>query len=123
MHYAVVFLGGGIGAALRHMVNRFALAWLGPAFPFGTLFVNVAGSLAVGVLAALFLAKAPGEAWRLFLLTGLLGGFTTFSAFSLDSAVMWQRGDYSGFAFYVAGSVLLSIAALFAGMAAARALI
>jgi fluoride exporter len=122
MHYALVFLGGGIGAALRHAVNRASLAYLGPAFPLGTLFVNVAGCLAMGALAALFLAKAPSEAWRLFLTTGILGGFTTFSAFSLDAAVMWQRGDHGGFALYVGASVVLSIGALFVGMLGARLL-
>jgi CrcB protein len=120
MHYVLVFLGGGVGAALRHGVNRVSLAYLGPAFPYGTLFVNVVGSLAMGVLAGLFLAKAPSEAWRLFLTTGVLGGFTTFSAFSLDAAVMWQRGDYSIFALYVAASAAMSIVALFVGMAAVR---
>lgn len=122
MSYVLVFLGGGIGAALRHGVNRAALAWLGPAAPYGTLFVNVSGSLAMGVLAGVFLARAPSEAWRLFLTTGVLGGFTTFSAFSLDAAVMWQRGDHAGFALYVGASVMLSIAALFIGMAAVRAM-
>lgn len=121
MSYILVFLGGGIGAALRHGVNRASLACLGPAFPYGTLFVNVAGSLAMGVLAGVFLARAPSEAWRLFLTTGVLGGFTTFSAFSLDAAAMWQRGDHGSFALYVGASVVLSIAALFIGMAAVRA--
>jgi CrcB protein len=121
MGYLLVFLGGGIGAALRHAVNRAALACLGPAFPYGTLFVNVAGSLAMGLLAGLFLAKSPSEAWRLFLTTGILGGFTTFSAFSLDSAVMAQKGDYGSLAFYVGASVILSIGALITGMAVVRA--
>lgn len=123
MNYAVVFIGGGIGAALRHAVNRASLAWLGPAFPYGTLFVNVVGGLAMGLLAGIFLTRAPSEAWRLFLTTGILGGFTTFSAFSLDSALLWQRGDYAGLSLYVGASVALSIAALFAGMAMARLLI
>ncbi|HYD37298.1 MAG TPA: fluoride efflux transporter CrcB [Allosphingosinicella sp.] len=122
MDYAAVFVGGGIGAALRHSVNRAALAWLGPGFPYATLFVNVAGSVALGILAGLFVARAPAEAWRLFLTTGLLGGFTTFSAFSLDSATMWQSGDHAGLAVYVGASVALSIAGLFAGLALARAL-
>ena len=124
MHYAVVFLGGGIGAALRHGINRAALAHFGPGFPYGTLFVNVAGGFLLGVLAELFLIKGGGsQEWRLFLTTGVLGGFTTFSAFSLDAAVMWQRGDYAALGTYVTASVLLSIAALFFGMSAVRALI
>jgi CrcB protein len=123
MGYLVVFIGGGIGAALRHGVNRAALAWLGPAFPWGTLIVNILGGLAMGLLAELFLVKGGGsQEWRLFLTTGILGGFTTFSAFSLDAALMWERGEHAVLAAYVAGSVVLSIAALFAGMAAVRSL-
>lgn len=122
MGYLVVFVGGGIGAALRHGVNRASLAWLAPSFPYGTLLVNVAGGLLMGVLAELLLVKGGGsQEWRLFLTTGVLGGFTTFSAFSLDAAVMWQRGDYLMCAAYVVGSVVLSIGGLFAGMAAVRA--
>ena len=123
MGYLAVFIGGGIGAALRHGVNRAALAWLGPAFPYGTLIVNILGGLCMGMLAELFLVKGGGsQEWRLFLTTGFLGGFTTFSAFSLDAALMWERGDHGVLAAYVVGSVVLSIAALFAGMAAVRAL-
>lgn len=120
--YLVVFIGGGIGAALRHGVNRASLAYLGPEFPYGTLFVNVVGGLLMGVCAELFLARGGGsQEFRLFLTTGLLGGFTTFSAFSLDAALMWQRSDFAALASYVVASVLLSIAALFLGMAAVRA--
>lgn len=120
--YLIVFIGGGLGAALRHGVNRAALAFLGPAFPYGTLFVNVVGGLMMGVLVELFLLKGGGgQGFRLFLTTGLLGGFTTFSAFSLDAAVMWQRSDYAALGTYVVSSVLLSIVALFLGMAAVRA--
>ena len=121
MSYLLVFIGGGIGAALRHGINRGSLALLGPSFPYGTLFVNVIGGLLMGVAAGLFLAK-PGisQEVRLFLTTGLLGGFTTFSAFSLDAAVIWQRGDYGALAVYVLGSVILSIGGLFLGMAGVR---
>ena len=121
--YLAVFVGGGLGAALRHAVNRTSLAYLGPAFPYGTLIVNVIGGLLMGVLAELFLAKGGGsQEFRLFLTTGFLGGFTTFSAFSLDAALMWQRSDYVALASYIVASVLLSIAALFVGMAAVRGL-
>lgn len=121
--YIIVFLGGGIGAALRHAVNRAALSLLGPGFPYGTLFVNVIGGLLMGALAELFLAKAGlSEGSRLFLATGLLGGFTTFSAFSLETALMWQRGEYIALAGYSVGSVSLSLAALFLGMGAVRAI-
>ena len=124
MHYILVFVGGGIGATLRHAVNRASLAWLGPGYPYGTLFVNIAGGLVVGILAELFLVKGGGsQSLRLFLVTGILGGFTTFSAFSLDAALMWQRGDYAALGTYVAASVFFSIAALFFGMAAVRSLV
>ena len=123
MSYLIVFLGGGIGAALRHGVNRAALAMLGAGFPLGTFIVNVAGSYVMGVIAALFLANGIGDhPARLFLATGLLGGFTTFSAFSLDAGVMWQRGEWLTLAVYVVGSVLCSIAALFLGVVSGRAL-
>lgn len=113
-----------MGAALRHGVNRASLAYLGPAYPYGTLFVNIVGSMLVGVLAELFLVKGGGsQEFRLFLTTGFLGGFTTFSAFSLDAALMWQRSDYVTLASYLVASVVLSIAALFAGMAAVRGII
>lgn len=121
--YLVVFVGGGLGAALRHGVNRASLAYLGPEFPYGTLVVNVVGGLLMGLLAELFLVKVGGsEEFRLFLTTGFLGGFTTFSAFSLDAALMWQRSDYAALATYVGASVFLSIGALFLGMATIRTL-
>lgn len=123
MNYLIVFVGGGAGAALRHAVNRLSLAWLGPAFPWGTLIVNVTGGLLMGILAELFLIKGGGsQEWRLFLTTGVLGGFTTFSAFSLDAALMWERGDYPALGSYVLTSVIVSIAALFFGMATVRTL-
>ena len=119
--YLLVFVGGGIGAALRHGVNRASLAYFGPGLPYATLFVNVLGGFLMGVLAELFLVKGGGsQEFRLFLTTGVLGGFTTFSAFSLDAALMWQRSEYSALGAYVAASVVLSIAALFLGMAAVR---
>ena len=121
--YLAVFVGAGLGGMLRHGVNRASLAYLGPAFPYDTLFVNIAGGMLMGVLAELFLVKGGGsQEFRLFLITGFLGGFTTFSAFSLDAALMWQRSDYTALASYIVASVLLSIAALFIGMAAVRAL-
>jgi CrcB protein len=121
--YMIVLLGGGIGAALRHGVNRGAFSLLGAGFPYATLFVNVLGGMLMGALAQLFLAKTGlSEGSKLFLTTGLLGGFTTFSAFSLEAALMWQRGDYTGLAGYAIGSVVLSIVALFLGMGAVRAI-
>jgi CrcB protein len=121
MGYLIVFLGGGLGAALRHGVNLCAARWLGTAFPYGTLTVNVVGSLAMGALAAWFAFKGDAtQHWRLFFTTGILGGFTTFSAFSLDVAILYERGEVGLAAAYVAVSVAISIAGLFAGLALVR---
>ena len=117
MTYLLVFLGGGIGAALRHAVNIGAARWLGAAFPFGTLTVNVTGSFVMGLIAGYFAFKGDAsQHWRLFLTTGILGGYTTFSAFSLDAALLWERHEMGLAALYVSLSVLLSIGGLFAGL-------
>ena len=124
MGYALVFLGGGLGAALRHGVNRAALAMFGPAVPAGTIIVNVVGSLAMGLLIGI-LAAVPGgtsQNLRLFVATGVLGGFTTFSAFSLDALTLWERGQSAAAIAYVVGSVALSLAAIAAGFLISRAL-
>ena len=122
MGYLLVFLGAGIGGALRHAVNRLSAAWLGLDFPWGTLIVNVAGGVAMGVLAGLFAERfAASQDMRLFLTTGLLGGFTTFSAFSLDAVALWERGEFGAAAGYVVASVLLSIGGLLAGLGGVRA--
>ena len=122
MSYLLVFLGGGIGAALRHGVNRASVAAFGAAFPWGTLAINIAGSLLMGIVVGLFVARGIEEhPARLFLTTGLLGGFTTFSAFSHDAVLLWQRGEPAAAAAYVAASVLLSVLALAVGLALVRA--
>ena len=122
MHYWLVFLGGGLGAALRHGVNRLALQAWGSDFPAGTMIVNVTGSLAIGLLVGLFAAQPSiNPSTRLFLTTGLLGGFTTFSTFSLDALALWERGAIGPWLAYVAGSVLLSLLAAALGFLAARA--
>jgi fluoride exporter len=124
--YLLVFLGAGIGGALRHGVNVGCARLCGTAFPWGTLTVNVVGSFVMGALAA-WLAFKAGEGWsqplRLFLTTGILGGFTTFSAFSLDAVLLWERGQPGLAGAYVAASVVLSIAGLVAGLAAVRSLV
>ncbi|WP_343345085.1 fluoride efflux transporter CrcB [Sphingomicrobium sp. XHP0239] len=104
-----VFLGGGLGALLRYGIGRWTLAWFGAGFPVGTLAVNIVGSLAIGL--AIGALDGIGQEARLFFVTGLLGGFTTFSAFSLDTLTLWQRGDTGAAMAYVAASVLLSLAA------------
>lgn len=125
MNWLLVFVGGGLGAAARHGVNLTAARLIGVSFPWGTVIVNVVGSLLMGLIVA-FLAFRAHAGWsqhaRLFLTTGVLGGFTTFSAFSLDVALLWERGEHGLAAIYVAGSVLVSIAALFFGMWVVRTL-
>lgn len=119
--FLIVFLGGGIGAALRHGINLAALRTVGVQFPYGTLFINVLGSLLMGVAVGWFALRGDlPQGLRLFLTTGVLGGFTTFSAFSLEAALLYQRGEWRLAALYVAASVALAIAALFAGMALVR---
>ncbi|MBV9078174.1 MAG: fluoride efflux transporter CrcB [Methylobacteriaceae bacterium] len=121
-HAVLVFLGAGIGGVLRHAVNILGPRLFGPGFPWSTFVVNVAGSLAMGLLAGWFAARAPGgAALRLFLTTGILGGFTTFSAFSLDAVLLLQRGEAAAGAAYILGSVLLSLAALAGGLWLVRA--
>lgn len=117
MEYLFVFLGAGLGGAFRHGVNVLALRLFGSGFPSGTLTVNIVGSLVMGLLIGWFAHKAdPGQSWRLFLTTGILGGFTTFSTFSLDVAVLYERGEVVAAAIYAALSVVLAISGLFAGL-------
>jgi len=124
MGYVLVFLGGGLGAMARHGVNLAAARMLGIGFPYGTVIVNVTGSLLMGLLAGLFALKLDlSQGWRLFLTTGILGGYTTFSAFSLDTALLYERGEFGSAAAYVLVSVLVSVASLFAGLWIARQLV
>jgi CrcB protein len=124
MGYLIVFIGAGIGGAARHGVNALALRFLGPGFPAGTLAVNALGSLAMGILITWFSRRAdPGQSWRLFLTTGLLGGFTTFSTFSLDTAFLIERGQTPLAALYVISSVGAGVAGLFAGLFVIRHLL
>jgi len=107
MHWLLVFVGGGLGALSRHAVGRATLHAFGPGFPWGTLTVNVVGSFLIG------------QSARLFLVTGFLGGFTTFSAFSLDALTLWERDPWMA-GVYVTASVLLSFAAIVAGVVLSR---
>ena len=120
--YVLVFFGGGIGSALRHASNRAGLALIGPNFPAGTLFVNVAGCLLIGLFAGWFTfrGETTTQDLRLFLTTGICGGFTTFSAFGLDTVTLWQRGDYLVCAGYVGASFIVALLALLAGLALMR---
>lgn len=121
MTYLLVFLGGGIGSTLRHVINMLSARTLGTAFPYSTFMINISGSLVMGLIAGYLAFKGDAsQNWRLFLMTGILGGYTTFSAFSLDTAVLYERGELGLAAFYVLGSVILSIAGVFAGLAIVR---
>ena len=123
MSYLVVFAGAGIGGALRHGVNVASARLFGYGFPYGTLIVNVLGSFLMGVLAGYFLLRtgAP-QSVRLFLTTGILGGFTTLSAFSLDTALLIERNEHFLAGVYVLTSVVVSIAGLFLGLMLVRQL-
>ena len=125
VHLGWVFLGGGIGSALRYGVGRAALVMAGPNFPLGTLAVNLLGCTLMGALVAWLAWRDLGidASMKLFLATGLLGGFTTFSAFALDAVTLWQRGEALTAAAYAAGSVVLSIVGFLAGMALVRAFV
>jgi CrcB protein len=120
-HLVLVALGGAIGASLRHLVNLGSLRLVGANYPWGTMAINVAGSLAMGIFIELLARRfnASNEL-RLFIATGILGGFTTFSAFSLDFAVLWERGAAVPALAYAIASVAGSILALFLGLWLAR---
>jgi CrcB protein len=117
----IVFLGGGIGAVLRHGLNLAGARLFGTDFPYATLFINVSGSLIMGLAAGYFAFRGgASQHVRLFLTTGILGGYTTFSAFSLEVAVLWERNAVVLAGLYAVGSVALSVVALFAGLAFMR---
>ena len=121
MGYLIVFLGGGVGAALRHGINLGTARFLSNGFPYATFFINVTGSFVMGLIAAWFAFKGDAsQHWRLFLTTGILGGFTTFSTFSLDAALLIERNSYGAAAGYLVGSVAAGLSALFFGLAVFR---
>jgi CrcB protein len=122
MNVVLVFVGAGLGGVMRHGVNAAALR-LGSAFPYGTLGINVLGSLVMGLAIGWFALRGGGMQARLFLTTGVLGGFTTFSAFSLDAVTLMERGEIGAALTYVLASVIVSILALFLGLTAMRALL
>jgi len=120
-HLLLVMLGGAIGAGARHLAGVAGLRWLGPGFPWATLFVNLLGSLLMGLLAGWLVRAGGSEQTRLFLAVGILGGFTTFSAFSLETFLMLQRGELGFAAAYVTASVIGGVFLLFAGLWLMRA--
>ena len=121
--YVLIFLGGGLGSVLRFAVYQLARWSLPSGYPWGTLAVNVIGGLAAGAIASWLLARSAGgaDSMSLFWVTGLLGGFTTFSAFSLDAVLLWQRGEPTSALLYAIASVLLAVGGVVAGMSAVRA--
>jgi fluoride exporter len=122
--YLIVFLGAGIGGGFRHGLNVWFPRAFGTGFPYATLTINIAGSLGMGLVAGYFMLKGGGpQSWRLFLTTGILGGFTTFSSFSLETALLYERGELALMAVYILASVLVSVAALFGGLWAMRGLL
>ena len=121
MGYLVVFVGAGVGGALRHGMNIWVARSMGTHFPWHTFVINILGSLLMGLVAGWFIERQDFTGhMRLFLTTGILGGFTTFSAFSLDTLYLVERGRLGAASAYVAGSVALSVLALFAGLRLAR---
>ncbi len=123
LYLVLVAVGGAIGASLRHLVNLASFRLVGPNFPWGTMAINVVGCLAMGIFIELLARRfnASNEL-RLFVATGILGGFTTFSAFSLDFAVLWERGAMVSALGYALASVIGSLLALFLGLWLARSL-
>ena len=122
-HFAIIAAGGAIGASLRHFVGMVSLRLAGHGFPWGTLAVNVFGCLAMGLFIGLAVRRlGVSNELRLFVATGVLGGFTTFSAFSLDFATLWERSALASAFLYVLGNVTGSLVALFAGLWLARSL-
>jgi CrcB protein len=117
MGYLVVFVGAGVGGVMRHFMNIWVARLAGTHFPMHTLVINVTGSIVMGMVTGWFAMKggATGHL-RLFLATGILGGYTTFSAFSLDAVLLWERHEHLLAAYYVGGSVVLSILGLAAGL-------
>ncbi|GLQ07754.1 fluoride efflux transporter CrcB [Sneathiella chinensis] len=122
--YLSIAIGGALGACARYGMGTMALRLLGPGYPYGTLAVNVLGSLVMGVLIELMALRwSPSPELRVFLVTGFLGAFTTFSTFSLDAANLFQKGAYVEAGGYILVSVVLSIGGLFAGLQLMRVIL
>jgi fluoride exporter len=118
----LIVIGGGIGSGVRHLTNMGALRLVGPNYPWGTMVINIVGSFAMGLFIAILVRRGGSNEVRLFVATGILGGFTTFSAFSLDFATLWDRGATVSAFGYALASVIGAIIALFLGLWLARSL-
>jgi CrcB protein len=122
--YLFVFIGAGLGGMLRHAVNIFSLRLFGPAFPWGTFIINVSGSFLMGIVTGYLAFKthaAVSPNLRLLLTAGIIGGYTTFSTFSLDAISLWERGAALHALLYIVFSVMLGVSALLAGLSLMRA--
>lgn len=121
MNVLLVFLGGGLGSAVRYGAGVLALRLVGSGYPWGTFAINVLGAFLMGVVAETFALKAGlSQPLRLFLTTGILGGFTTFSTYALETALLHERGELGTAITYALGSLAIGVAALFAGLALVR---
>lgn len=118
----LVAAGGAIGAGIRHLTNLASMRLAGPNFPWGTMAINIAGSFIMGLFIAGMARRGGSNELRLFVATGVLGGFTTFSAFSLDFATLWERGATLPALGYALASVVGAIIALFVGLWLARSI-
>ncbi|MAY99591.1 MAG: fluoride efflux transporter CrcB [Micavibrio sp.] len=124
IHILFIALGGAIGAVLRHLANGAALRMAGPEFPYGTLSVNIIGSFAMGLFIAWLVTHEPQSAnLRAFVSVGLLGAFTTFSTFSLDTITLIERGALTQATLYIMASVMIAIVALWAGLVLGKAVL
>lgn len=122
MNYLLVLVGGAAGSLGRYLVGKLTLDWFGPGYPWGTLAVNLIGGFFMGVLAGVLARMGGSENARVFFGVGILGGFTTFSAFSLDAVTMIERGHWGMALGYALVSVTGSVLALFAGLYLVRAM-
>jgi CrcB protein len=120
--FLLVFVGSGLGGMARHGVGLAAVR-LSAGFPFGTLAINIVGSTLMGVLVGWYALRSGSQPLRLFLATGVLGGFTTFSTYALDGIVLLERGETGAALAYILGSVGLGLGGLLLGLMAMRALL
>lgn len=124
LNIVLVAVGGAVGSVLRYLVGVWALRLAGSAFPWGTLFVNVTGSFLIGVTAEVIVRRLGGSVdLRLLLITGLIGGYTTFSAFTLDALTLMERGNTAAALIYIVSSVVVSMLAVFAGLVLTRSIV
>jgi CrcB protein len=123
LNIALVAAGGAIGSVARYLVGVWSARLAGPNFPWGTITVNIVGAFLIGLMVEVVARRFDASAeMRVFIVTGVIGGFTTWSSFTLDAVTLFERGDMGQAAFYLAGSLTLSFAAIFAGLALGRSL-